>query len=88
MEDLQALFSPRSVALVGIPRSFKIGTLFLMGTDRLGRDILSRVIHGSRTVLMPVPLTFPGGISFAVQTVAVLGGDLHFSTPSVASVRL
>ena len=31
MEDLQALFSPRSVALVGIPRSFKIGTLFLMG---------------------------------------------------------
>lgn len=25
---------------------------FLMGTDRLGRDILSRIIHGSRTVLL------------------------------------
>jgi len=30
MQALDALFSPRSVALVGIPRSFKIGTLFLM----------------------------------------------------------
>jgi acetyltransferase len=36
MEDLQALFSPRSVALVGIPRSFKIGTLFLMALQDQG----------------------------------------------------
>ena len=36
MEDLQSLFSPRSVALVGIPRSFKIGTLFLMGLQDQG----------------------------------------------------
>ncbi len=36
MEDMQALFSPRSVALVGIPRSFKIGTLFLMGLQDQG----------------------------------------------------
>ena len=36
MEDLQTLFSPRSVALVGIPRSFKIGTLFLMALKDQG----------------------------------------------------
>ena len=31
MQDLHALFHPRSVALVGVPRSFKVGSLFLMG---------------------------------------------------------
>jgi acetyltransferase len=36
MEELDALFSPRSVALVGIPRSFKIGTLFLMALKDQG----------------------------------------------------
>ena len=36
MEDLQALFAPRSIALVGIPRSFKIGTLFLMALKDQG----------------------------------------------------
>ena len=36
MEDLQTLFSPRSVALVGIPRGFKTGTLFLMGLKDQG----------------------------------------------------
>lgn len=36
MEDLDALFSPRSIALVGVPRSFKIGTLFLMALKDQG----------------------------------------------------
>lgn len=36
MEDLQSLFSPRSVALVGVPRTFKIGTLFLMALQDQG----------------------------------------------------
>jgi acetyltransferase len=36
MEDLDALFCPRSVALVGIPRSFKTGTLFLMALKDQG----------------------------------------------------
>jgi len=36
MEELDALFSPRSVALVGIPRGFKIGTLFLMALKDQG----------------------------------------------------
>jgi peptide/nickel transport system permease protein len=32
------------------------GQLFLLGTDYLGRDLLSRIIYGSRTVLTYVPL--------------------------------
>jgi acyl-CoA synthetase (NDP forming) len=36
MEDFKALFAPRSIALVGIPRSFKIGTLFLMALKDQG----------------------------------------------------
>jgi acyl-CoA synthetase (NDP forming) len=30
-DDLQGLFSPRSIALVGIPRGFKTGKIFLLG---------------------------------------------------------
>lgn len=32
------------------------GQVFLLGTDYLGRDLLSRIIYGSRTVLTYVPL--------------------------------
>lgn len=32
------------------------GQFFLLGTDYLGRDLLSRIIYGSRTVLTYVPL--------------------------------
>ncbi|WP_241503711.1 ABC transporter permease [Ferruginivarius sediminum] len=32
------------------------GNMFLLGTDHLGRDILSRIIHGSRRVLILAPL--------------------------------
>lgn len=62
--------------------------VFWTSAPRFVVDVGVVPVGGSRTVLMPVPLTFPGGISFAVQAVAVLGGDLHFSTPSVAVVRL
>lgn len=43
------------------------GTLFLLGTDRLGRDILSRIIHGARISLtiglVGVALSFLIGIT-------------------------
>jgi len=32
------------------------GEIFLLGTDHLGRDILSRIIYGSRTVMIYAPL--------------------------------
>lgn len=42
------------------------GTVFLLGTDRLGRDILSRIIHGSRISLtigiLGVAMSFVLGI--------------------------
>ncbi len=36
--------------------SYAEGGIFLLGTDQLGRDILSRVIWGTRTVLLYAPL--------------------------------
>ena len=46
------------------------GALFLLGTDRLGRDILSRIIHGAR-ISLTVGLI---GISISFVIGIVLGG--------------
>ena len=46
------------------------GTLFLMGTDRLGRDVLSRTIYGAR-ISLTVGLI---GISISFVLAIVLGG--------------
>jgi peptide/nickel transport system permease protein len=46
------------------------GTLFLLGTDRLGRDMLSRIIHGTR-ISLTVGLF---GISISFTLGIVLGG--------------
>jgi peptide/nickel transport system permease protein len=59
-----------------IPASFHLvcpaegGTLFLMGTDRLGRDLLSRILHGAR-VSLTVGLI---GITISFVLGIVLGG--------------
>ena len=42
---------------------------FLLGTDHLGRDILSRIIHGSRTVLIYAPIA-----TFCAYVVGILLG--------------
>jgi len=46
------------------------GTLFLLGTDRLGRDMLSRIIHGAR-ISLTVGLF---GITVSFVLALVLGG--------------
>ena len=46
------------------------GTLFLLGTDRLGRDVLSRIIYGAR-ISLTVGLI---GISISFMLGIVLGG--------------
>lgn len=45
------------------------GGLFLLGTDQIGRDILSRVIWGSRTVLFYAPLA-----TLSAYTVGIIMG--------------
>jgi peptide/nickel transport system permease protein len=49
------------------------GNLYPMGTDHLGRDILSRVIHGTRTSLMISLLSVLGGSLLGVLA-GLVGG--------------
>jgi len=45
------------------------GDVFLLGTDHLGRDILSRIIHGSTTVMIYAPIA-----TFCAYVVGILMG--------------
>ena len=44
------------------------GTLFLLGTDRLGRDVLSRIVYGARISLtiglLGITISFALGLMF------------------------
>ena len=53
-----APFSPNATLVPFAPpgTAFEGSKTFLLGTDHLGRDILSRILYGTRTVLVYAPL--------------------------------
>ena len=53
----------------------KTGTTLWLGTDNLGRDILSRIIWGARTVLIYAPLAT--GCAYAVGIIMGLAAGYH-----------
>jgi peptide/nickel transport system permease protein len=77
IQKLRFFCSGESYEWLGlIPGSFHVvcpaedGTLFLLGTDRLGRDVLSRIIYGAR-ISLTVGLI---GIAISFAIGIVLGG--------------
>jgi len=52
----------------------KDGEMFLLGTDRLGRDMLSRIIYGAR-ISLTIGLL---GIAFSFMLGIVIGGHAHY----------
>lgn len=68
-----APFSPTAtIRPMLMPGSANIdGRVFWLGTDHLGRDVLSRIIWGARTVLIYAPLA-----TVSAYTVGILGGLL------------
>ncbi len=47
--------------------------LYPLGTDNLGRDILSRLVHGSRTILILAPVSVLASVAVGT-TLGLLGG--------------
>lgn len=46
---------------------------YLLGTDHLGRDILSRLLHGTRTILILAPLSVLSAVAFGT-VLGLIGG--------------
>lgn len=72
---LLAPFSPNTPLKPFAPPGtrFTNGTLFVLGTDHLGRDILSRIIYGARRVLFYAPLATAAAYAVGVVMGLVAG---------------
>jgi len=70
--DLVATHNPNAtIAPFQKPWSTVGDNFFLLGTDHLGRDVWSRIVHGSRAVLVYAPLA-----TFCAYLVGILMGVL------------
>jgi peptide/nickel transport system permease protein len=96
-----ALFSSRIAPMSPSQQDLLLGATppgngHLLGTDQLGRDVLSRIVYGSRTALIGPTLVALGGFTIAVLLglpAGYLGGrvdtlvmrwvDLMYSLPSL-----
>jgi len=67
--DPLATIQPMAMPMTESARGETAGQVFLLGTDHLGRDILSRIIYGSRTVMIYAPLA-----TFCAYLVGILMG--------------
>ncbi len=58
LADLIAPFPPNATIMPIVPPGAEgpDGSVFWLGTDHIGRDILSRILHGARQVLLYAPL--------------------------------
>ncbi len=58
LADLIAPFPPNATIMPMVPPGAEgpDGSVFWLGTDHIGRDILSRILHGARQVLLYAPL--------------------------------
>jgi peptide/nickel transport system permease protein len=70
---LADVLAPRDpFSIVGTP-FLKPGELFLLGTDSLGRDVLSGLMHGARTTLLIAILSTLAAVAFGTFVGAVAG---------------
>ncbi len=74
--DLIAPFDPlQQIAPLAKPGTEAEGGVLVMGADFLGRDILSRIIHGTRTIMLWAPLATAS--AFAVGIMFGLAGGYY-----------
>lgn len=86
------LVSPHDPYLVALDKQFAVpGSEFLIGTDMFGRDVLSRIIYGTRISLLAgiVPTLISMGIGIVVGLVSgYYGGKVDFFLMMVADMVL
>jgi ABC-type dipeptide/oligopeptide/nickel transport system permease subunit len=75
LAPLLAPFSPTATIQPMVPPWSRGagGQLFILGTDQLGRDVLSRIIFGARTVLIYAPAATVSAYGFGVAAGLLAG---------------
>ena len=82
-----APYPPGAVNLVGRLAPPAIGTGNLLGTDQLGRDILSRLIYGTRTILTLAPISVLASVTLGT-VLGLIGGYWFYFKLGMDSVSL